>query len=290
MGMNMARRLMRGGHEVVAYNRSPDKVDQVASEGAAGAHSLADLVAKLETPRVVWLMLPAGEVTEEHIRELTPLLAPGDILVEGGNSRFSDDIRRAQELQELGVRYLDAGVSGGIWGLSVGYCTMVGGDPEAYAHIEPLLATLAPPDGYMHCGPTGAGHYVKMIHNAIEYGMMQAYAEGFALLEGSRYSEHLDFAKLSHLWNQGSVVRSWLLELCEDMFSKDARLSGLKAYVEDSGEGRWSVQEAVENAVPAPVLTLSLMERFRSRQENAFADRVLAALRREFGGHAVKGE
>jgi len=290
MGMNMARRLMKGGHEVVAYNRSRDKVDQATAEGAAGAYSLAELVAKLETPRVVWLMLPAGEVTEEHVRELTPLLAPGDILVEGGNSRFSDDIRRAQKLQALGVRYLDAGVSGGIWGLSVGYCTMVGGDPDAYAHIEPLLATLAPPDGYMHCGPTGAGHYVKMIHNAIEYGMMQAYAEGFALLEGSRYSEGLDFARLSHLWNQGSVVRSWLLELCEDMFSKDARLSGLKAYVDDSGEGRWSVQEAVENAVPAPVLTLSLMERFRSRQENSFADRVLAALRHEFGGHAVKGE
>jgi len=288
MGMNMARRLLGGGHEVVAYNRSPDKVAQAALDGAVPAYSLAELAGKLEAPRVVWLMLPAGDVTEEHVRELAPLLSAGDILVEGGNSRFTDDIRRAKELEGRGVRYLDAGVSGGVWGLSVGYCTMVGGEREAFSHIEPLLATLAPPEGYMYCGPTGAGHYVKMIHNAIEYGMMQAYAEGFALLDGSRYSEGLNFAKLSHLWNQGSVVRSWLLELCEDMFAKDARLSGLRAYVEDSGEGRWSVQEAVENAVPAPVLTLSLMERFRSRQENSFANRVLAALRHEFGGHAVK--
>jgi len=288
MGLNMARRLLKGGHEIVAYNRSRDKVDQAALDGAVPAYSLAEMTGKLKTPRVVWLMLPAGEVTQEHIRELTPLLSAGDILVEGGNSRFTDDIRRAKELEARGIRYLDAGVSGGIWGLSVGYCTMVGGEREAFTHIEPLLATLAPPEGYMYCGPTGAGHYVKMIHNAIEYGMMQAYAEGFALLEGSRYSEGLDFARLSHLWNQGSVVRSWLLELCEDMFAKDARLSGLTAYVEDSGEGRWSVEEAVENAVPAPVLTLSLMERFRSRQENSFANRVLAALRHEFGGHAVK--
>ena len=289
MGMNMARRLLKGGQDVVAYNRSRDKVDQIAAEGAAAAYSLAELVAKLETPRVVWLMLPAGEVTEEHIRELAPLLSAGDILVEGGNSRFTDDIRRAKALSGRGIRYLDAGVSGGIWGLTVGYCTMVGGPADAFLHIEPVLATLAPPEGYMHCGPTGAGHYVKMIHNAIEYGMMQAYAEGFALLDGSRYSAGLDFARLSHLWNQGSVVRSWLLELCEDMFAKDARLAGLKAYVEDSGEGRWSVEEAVANGVPAPVLTLSLIERFRSRQDNSFADRVLAALRREFGGHAVKG-
>ena len=287
MGMNMVRRLLQGGHEVVAYNRTPAKVAEIAAEGALASSSLADMVAKLPAPRVVWLMLPAGAVTEEHIEELKTLLSPGDILVEGGNSRFSDDLRRAPELEKLGVTYLDAGVSGGIWGLTVGYCTMVGGPGEAFARIEPLLATLAPPRGYMHCGPVGSGHYVKMIHNAIEYGMMQAYAEGFALLDASRYSKDLDFAKLSHLWNQGSVVRSWLLELCEDMFAKDARLEGLKAYVDDSGEGRWSVQEAVDNAVPAPVLTLSLMERFRSRRDNDFGDRVLAGLRNEFGGHAV---
>jgi 6-phosphogluconate dehydrogenase len=287
MGMNMVRRLIKGGHEVVAYNRTPAKVEEIAAEGAVASYSLAELVSKLEKPRVVWLMLPAGGVTEEHIEELKPLLAPGDILVEGGNSRFSDDIRRAPELAKLGVTYVDAGVSGGIWGLKVGYCTMVGGPRQAFEHIEPILKTLAPPEGYMHCGETGSGHYVKMVHNAIEYGMMQAYAEGFALLDASRYSQGLDFAKLSHLWNQGSVVRSWLLELCEDMFAKDARLNGLAAFVEDSGEGRWSVQEAVDNAVPAPVLTLSLMERFRSRKANDFGDRVLAGLRNEFGGHAV---
>ena len=287
MGMNMVRRLIQGGHDVVAYNRTPAKVDKIASEGAIPAYTLRELVSKLDAPRVVWLMLPAGQVTEEHIEELSPLLSPDDILVEGGNSRFTDDIRRAEVLSKQGVIYLDAGVSGGIWGLKVGYCTMVGGPRPAFERIEPVLKTLAPPEGYLHCGETGAGHYVKMIHNAIEYGMMQAYAEGFALLEASQYSNGLDFAALSHLWNQGSVVRSWLLELCEDMFQKDARLSNLAPFVEDSGEGRWSVQEAVANAVPAPVLTLSLMERFRSRQTNSFADRALAAMRHEFGGHAV---
>ncbi|MFZ5425891.1 MAG: phosphogluconate dehydrogenase (NAD(+)-dependent, decarboxylating) [Thermodesulfobacteriota bacterium] len=287
MGMNMVRRLVQGGHEVVAYNRTPAKVDEIAKEGAIPAYTLAELVSKLPAPRVVWLMLPAGDVTEEHVEELKPLLQKGDILVEGGNSRFTDDIRRAPALAELGVTYLDAGVSGGIWGLKVGYCTMVGGPREAFERIEPVLKTLAPPEGYLHCGSTGSGHYVKMVHNAIEYGMMQAYAEGFALLDACRYSRELDFQKLSHLWNQGSVIRSWLLELAEDMFAKDARLDGLKAYVDDSGEGRWSVQEAVDNAVPAPVLTLALMERFRSRKENDFGDRVLAGLRNEFGGHAV---
>jgi 6-phosphogluconate dehydrogenase len=287
MGMNMVRRLIQNGHEVVAYNRTLAKVDEIAAEGAIASHSLAEMVSKLPAPRVVWLMLPAGDVTEEHIEELKPLLAKGDILVEGGNSRFTDDIRRAPELAKLGVTYVDAGVSGGIWGLKVGYCTMVGGPKEAFDRIEPVLKSLAPPEGYMHCGDTGSGHYVKMVHNAIEYGMMQAYAEGFALLDASRYSQGLDFGKLSHLWNQGSVVRSWLLELCEDMFAKDPRLEQLTAFVQDSGEGRWSVQEAVDNAVPAPVLTLSLMERFRSRRDNDFGDRVLAGLRNEFGGHAV---
>jgi 6-phosphogluconate dehydrogenase len=289
MGMNMARRLLLGGHEVVVYNRTLSKVEDMAAEGALPARSLAEFAAMLPAPRVAWLMLPAGKVTQEHIDELAPLLSSGDILVDGGNSRFTDDIARSEALAPKGLLYLDAGVSGGIWGLKVGYCTMVGGPREAFERIRPLLDTLAPPEGYIYCGPSGSGHYVKMIHNAVEYGMMQAYAEGFALLDGSRYSSHLDFAKLSHLWNQGSVIRSWLLELCEDMFARDGRLEKLAAYVEDSGEGRWSVQEAVDNAVPAPVLTLSLMERFRSRQDNSFSDRVLAALRHEFGGHAVTG-
>jgi len=289
MGMNMARRLLQGGHEVVAHNRTPDKIREIEAEGAIPAMTLEALAGLLKTPRVVWLMLPAGAVVDEHIERLTPLLSPGDLIVEGGNSRYTDDLRRAEALADKGLRYMDAGVSGGIWGLSVGYCTMVGGAPEDFSRIEPLLETLAPPRGYMHCGPTGAGHYVKMIHNAIEYGMMQAYAEGFALLEASPYGPGLDYAELSGLWNRGSVVRSWLLELCEDMFRRDGRLEGLKPFVEDSGEGRWSVLDAVERAVPAPVLTLALMERFRSRLDNSFADRVLAALRREFGGHAVKG-
>jgi 6-phosphogluconate dehydrogenase len=289
MGMNMARRLLRGGHEVVAYNRTRSKTDEMTREGAEGAYSLDELVKKLSPPRVAWVMLPAGGPVDGHVSELSMLLSPGDIIVDGGNSYYKDDLKRSAALDNTGLHYLDAGVSGGIWGLEKGYCTMVGGTREGFEAIEPLLKTLAPAGGYLHCGPSGAGHFVKMVHNAIEYGMMQAYAEGFALMEASPYGQGLDYAEVSKLWNQGSVIRSWLLELAQDMFAKDPRLDTLAPFVEDSGEGRWSVIQAVETAVSAPVLTLSLMERFRSRDHNSFENRILAALRREFGGHAVLG-
>ena len=287
MGMNMARRLMQGGHEVVAYNRSSDKTDQLAAEGAQGVYSIEEAVAKLTAPRVVWLMLPAGKVVDEHITRLKELLDPGDVIVEGGNSYYKDDLRRSEELAPTGIHYLDAGVSGGIWGLQIGYCTMVGGERTVFETLEPIFKTLAPKDGYLYCGPTGAGHFVKMVHNGIEYAMMQAYGEGFEILEASRYGSSFNYADISHLWNQGSVIRSWLLELAEEAFRKEERLSDIKGYVQDSGEGRWTVLQAIETAVPAETITLSLMRRFRSRQQDPFAERVLAALRREFGGHAV---
>lgn len=290
MGANMARRLLKGSHDVVVYNRSRDKSDELAKEGAVAAYSLEEVISKLDAPRVVWLMLPAGDITESHISELKTLLDRGDIIVEGGNSNYKDDVRRFKELAESDITYLDAGVSGGIWGLEVGYCTMVGGEKEAFKKIEPLIKTLAPESGYLYCGPSGAGHFVKMIHNGIEYGMMQAYAEGFEILKAGPYGEGLNMGEVSHLWNQGSVVRSWLLELCEDAFNKDPELSEIRGFVEDSGEGRWTVQQAIESGVPAPVITASLFERFRSRMENTFADRVLAAMRKEFGGHAVVKE
>ena len=286
MGFNMTLRLLRGGHRVVAWNRSPDKVQDAARHGAVGAASLADLAGRLAAPRAVWVMLPAGAATDDAIRALVPALAPGDLVVDGGNSNFPADQRRAKELAGAGLLYADAGTSGGIWGLENGYCMMLGGPGEAIARLQPALDTLAPPEGWLHCGPAGSGHFAKMIHNGIEYGMMQAYAEGFEILKASDYE--YDLAKLSHLWNQGSVVRSWLLELAERAFTKDPELEKLKGWVEDSGEGRWTVLEAIEKNVPAEVLTLSLMRRFRSRQENTFTDRVLAALRAEFGGHAVK--
>jgi len=288
MGMNMARRLLGGGHQVVAYNRTPDKTETLANEGATGAFSLAEIVEKLTPPRVVWLMLPAGEVVDEHLDHLGGLLATGDIIVEGGNTYYKDDIRRADRMAKKSIHYVDAGVSGGIWGLKVGYCLMAGGDKETCKYLEPIFTTLAPPEGYLYCGPTGSGHFVKMVHNGIEYGMMQAYGEGFAILEASPYGKNLDYAKVSHLWNQGSVVRSWLLELLEDAFAKDEKLDRIRGYVDDSGEGRWTVLQAVESGVAAPVIALSLFKRFQSRDDNAFEDRVLAALRREFGGHAVK--
>jgi len=287
MGMNMARRLIQGQHELLAYNRTPAKTDELVKEGALGAYSLEEVADKLDRPRVVWLMLPAGDTVDEHLVRLSDLLDPGDIVVEGGNTHYKDDVRRASTLAEKDIRFLDAGVSGGIWGLKIGYCLMVGGDREIFDHLEPIFKTLAPPEGYLYCGPTGSGHFVKMIHNGIEYGMMQAYAEGFALLEASQYKESLDFEAVSHLWNQGSVIRSWLLELAEDAFHQDPNLADIRGHVEDSGEGRWTVQQALDTAVTAPVITLSLMERFQSRRENSFANRVLAALRKEFGGHAV---
>ena len=288
MGFNMVRRLLQGGHRVVAWNRSADKTAEAASHGAVAADSVKDLVQALSEPRVVWLMLPAGAATDEMIDQLMPILAKGDLIVDGGNTNFHDDQRRARKLAGAGIHYADVGTSGGIWGLANGYCMMAGGEDAAIARLAPALDTLGPPDGWLHCGPVGSGHFAKMIHNGIEYGMMQAYAEGFEILKASEFD--YDLAKLSHLWNQGSVVRSWLLELAVLAFQKDPKLERIRGYVEDSGEGRWTVLEAIDKNVPAEVLTLSLMRRFRSRQEDTFTDRVLAALRAEFGGHAVKAK
>jgi 6-phosphogluconate dehydrogenase len=288
MGMNMARRLLGGGHEVVAWNRSRDKTDELVKEGAAGAYSIEEVVEKLEKPRAVWIMLPAGKPVDDTITILKGLLEPGDTIVEGGNSYYRDDIRRAEELKAAGIAYVDAGVSGGIWGLELGYCTMVGGPRDKFDQLEPIFETLAPKEGYLYCGATGAGHFVKMIHNGIEYGMMQAYGEGFEILEASEYGPTLDYGQVAHLWNQGSVIRSWLLELAEGAFKNDASLEEITGHVDDSGEGRWTVQQAIDTAVPAPVIAESLFARFRSRQNNSFSNRVLAALRREFGGHSVK--
>ncbi|MEC4675314.1 MAG: decarboxylating 6-phosphogluconate dehydrogenase [Nitrospirota bacterium] len=288
MGMNMVKRLLKGRHKVVAYNRSPDKVDEIVKHGAKGAYSLEELVGKLKHPRVIWLMLPAGKPVDDAIDSLRGLLEKGDIIVEGGNSFYKDDIRREELLKPQKIHYVDAGVSGGIWGLKIGYCMMAGGNKKTCRYLEPLFKTLAPKDGYLYCGPVGAGHFVKMIHNGIEYGMMSAYGEGFEILNASPYSSDLDFSKVAHLWNQGSVIRSWLLELAEAALKKDKKLEKLEAYVEDSGEGRWTVQQAVDTAVPAPVITSALFQRFRSRDSGSFSDRMLAALRNEFGGHAVK--
>jgi 6-phosphogluconate dehydrogenase len=287
MGMNMAKRLLLGGHEVVAYNRTPKKTDQIAAEGAVAAYSLKEVVEKLTKPRALWIMLPAGALVDDSLSQLKDLLAPGDIVIDGGNTYYKDDIRRAELLAEKEIKLVDAGVSGGIWGLKIGYCLMIGGEEKIYRYLEPLFKTLAPKEGCLYCGEAGAGHFVKMVHNGIEYGMMQAYGEGFDILEASPYSESLNYADIAHLWNQGSVIRSWLLELAEAAFSKDERLSDIKGYVEDSGEGRWTVQQAIETGVAAPVIALSLMRRFSTQQQDSFSDKVVAALRREFGGHSL---
>ena len=289
MGSNMVRRLLRDGHQVVAYNRSPDKTREIAGEGAEAAFSIAELVASLEKPRAVWIMVPAGAPTDAQIDELMEHLEPGDTIVDGGNTNFHDDLRRHAALAEKGVHYVDAGVSGGIWGLQIGFCLMVGGDREAVAPLEPIFRSLAPKDGYLHTGGPGSGHYVKMVHNGIEYGMMQAYAEGFEILHASDYG--LDLKAIADLWGHGSVIRSWLLELAARAFEADGQdLEHLQGWVEDSGEGRWTVQEAMDRDVPAPVITLSLQTRFRSRQTESYGAKVLAALRNQFGGHAVKTE
>ncbi|MBE7413902.1 MAG: decarboxylating 6-phosphogluconate dehydrogenase [Deltaproteobacteria bacterium] len=288
MGLNMARRLQRGGHRVVGYNRT-DKVTKGAeAEGIEGAYSLAELADKLPAPRTVWMMLPAGDIVDRTIEALKPLLAPGDTVVDGGNTYYKDDLRRSEELKPLGLRYMDAGVSGGIWGLEKGYCTMIGGERGAFEALEPLLKTLAPPGGYLWCGAVGAGHFMKMVHNGIEYGLMEAYAEGFELINASPYADGIRNAELARLWNRGSVVRSWLLELLESAFDKEDGLESIIGYVEDSGEGRWMVKEAVDMGVSIPAITESLMRRFRSRQEEPFGEKLLAALREEFGGHTVK--
>ena len=287
MGMNMAKRLLKGGHQVVAYNRTADKVRQIVGEGAIGVHSVPELAEGLSLPRVVWLMLPAGTVVDEYLEHLGEVLSSGDMVIDGGNTYYKDDIRRARMLEGKGIQFLDVGVSGGIWGLEAGYCLMVGGTKKAYDYLKPIFETLASPEGYLYCGDTGAGHFVKMVHNGIEYGMMQAYGEGFDILEASPYAKSLDYGEIAHLWNQGSVVRSWLLELAETAFRKDPRLSQVRGYVEDTGEGRWTVEQAIETGVSAPVIALALMRRFRSRIEEPFSDKVVAALRREFGGHQV---
>ncbi|WKZ34116.1 MAG: decarboxylating 6-phosphogluconate dehydrogenase [Thermodesulfobacteriota bacterium] len=288
MGLNMARRLARGGHRVVGYNRTAQATKSAEAEGIEGAYSLAELVDKLPRPRTVWMMLPAGRPVDDTIESLKPLLASGDMVVEGGNTYYKDDLRRSEGLKPLGLRYVDAGVSGGIWGLEKGYCTMIGGERAAFEVLEPVLKTLAPPGGYLWCGEVGAGHFMKMVHNGIEYGLMEAYAEGFELIKASPYGEGIRNAELARLWNRGSVVRSWLLELLESAFDKEDGLESIIGYVEDSGEGRWMVKEAVDMGVSIPAITESLMRRFRSRQEEPFGEKLLAALREEFGGHAVK--
>ena len=289
MGANMAQRLQRGGHAVVGYDPSPGAREGLAGMGIGTADSLEALVAALAVPRALWMMVPAGEPVEATIAALQPLLSAGDVLVDGGNSNYLDSQRRAAALQALGIGYLDVGTSGGVWGLAEGYSLMVGGDVEAAARLSPLFEALAPTPttGWAHVGPSGAGHYAKMIHNGIEYGMMQAYAEGFAILE-RRQDLIPDLAGLAELWRHGSVVRSWLLDLTAGALKDNPGLEGIAPWVPDSGEGRWTVAEAIALDVPAPVITQSLIERLRSRQDNAYADRLLAAMRGAFGGHGVK--
>jgi 6-phosphogluconate dehydrogenase len=287
MGGNMVQRLLGGGHEVVVYDRSAEAVQRHVTLGARGAKNLRDLCAQLTPPRVVWIMVPAGAPVEQTIAEIVPGLATGDVVIDGGNSNFHDSLRRAEELKPRGLEFVDVGTSGGVWGLKLGYCLMIGASAEAFGRCEPIFRTLAPPDGYAHVGPPGAGHYVKMVHNGIEYGLLQAYAEGYEILERSKDFD-LDLRQIAAVWNRGSVVRSWLNELAEKAFTRDPSLAALRGYVEDSGEGRWTVEEAMRLDVPAPVITLSLLSRFRSRQEESFSAKVIAALRNEFGGHAVK--
>ena len=310
MGANIARRLMRGGHQVVGYNRHDDIVRELAGEGMTPATSLADLMQKLSPPRVIWMMLPSGAITEQSIEEAANLAASGDIIIDGGNTFWRDDVRRGKTLAARGVHYMDVGTSGGVWGLERGYCLMIGGEKQIVERLDPVFATLAPgagdidrtpgreahnptaERGYLHCGPIGAGHYVKMVHNGIEYGLMQAYAEGFDLLrhagddsrpEDERFA--IEVADVAEVWRRGSVVTSWLLDLTATALAKDPALAAFTGKVEDSGEGRWTVQEAVEQATPAPVLTAALFARFRSRQEATFGDKILSAMRKGFGGH-----
>jgi 6-phosphogluconate dehydrogenase len=309
MGANMVRRLMRGGHDCVVYDRDQRIVAQLVGEGASGAASLEELARLLAPPRAAWIMVPSGEITDSAVMELSGCFSPGDVIIDGGNSHFKDDIRRAKALAQRGIHYLDAGTSGGVWGLERGYCLMVGGDPAAVERLEPLFSTLAPgaagvaPSpgrtaggsaelGWLHCGPSGAGHFVKMVHNGIEYGLMQAYAEGFDILQNAN-SDRLpadqrydfDLADIAELWRRGSVITSWLLDLSADALARDPGLSNYSGYVQDSGEGRWTVQAAIDQAVPAEVLTAALYARFRSRREHGFADKVLSAMRHGFGGH-----
>jgi 6-phosphogluconate dehydrogenase len=288
MGGNMVRRLLADKHEIVGWARSPDAVKEAVSYGAVGATSLEDVVARLSPPRVVWLMIPAGDPVEISIASLRPILSKGDVIVDGGNSRFTDSARRAADLAKDGIGFLDAGTSGGIWGRQNGYCLMVGGEADHFRTVEPIFRTLAPPDGYAHVGAAGSGHFVKMVHNAVEYAMLQGYGEGFEMLQASGYD--MDLLKIARLWTHASVVRSWLLDLLVLALEQDPKLATIKGFVQDSGEGRWTLHEAIERAVPMPALAAALFARFTSRQAESFSAKVIAALRNQFGGHAVEKE
>ena len=289
MGLNMATRLARGGHRVIGFARTDASVQEAIQHGAEGAHSLEEVVSKLAAPRVIWLMIPAGKVTDDTIENLSTLLKVGDIIIDGGNSNYKDTVRHAAQLEPKGIEFVDCGTSGGIWGLTEGYSLMIGGKPEVVEKLRPIFETLAPgvDKGWGHVGPHGAGHYVKMVHNGIEYGMMQAFAEGFSILKAKKEFD-MDLAQISHIWQHGSVVRSWLLDLAARALDEDTALTDIKPWVADSGEGRWTVFESIDLDVPAPVITLSLQMRFVSRDEENFTARMLAALRNQFGGHAVK--
>jgi 6-phosphogluconate dehydrogenase len=286
MGANMTRRLLRHEHEVVVYDVAPEAVEELGGEGAVGATSLEDLVGQLEGPRAVWIMVPAGDVTEQTVAELGRLLSSGDTLIDGGNSRYTDSIARAESLAGADISFVDAGTSGGVWGLEEGYCLMVGGDRTAVERLEPILAALAPENGFAHVGGPGAGHFTKMIHNGVEYGLMQAYGEGFELLRSSPFE--LDLAQIAEVWRHGSVVRSWLLDLAARALEEDPQLEHVEGWVEDSGEGRWTVETAIDNAVPVPAIAQALFARFASRQDESFSAKMLAALRHQFGGHSVR--
>ena len=291
MGANMTTRLLKGGHTIVVFDRDAHAVSTSASGGATASVSLADLVSKLTPPRAVWIMVPAGDPTESTVRELSKLLSKGDTIIDGGNSNYKDDMRRQVELNPLGLHYVDVGTSGGVWGLKEGYSLMVGGNKEAVDRLRPIFETLAPSktEGWGRMGPTGSGHFVKMIHNGIEYGLMQAYAEGFAIMEAKKEFD-LDVAQIAEVWRYGSVVRSWLLDLAANALKENPTLKGIAPYVVDSGEGRWTVAEAIDLDVPAPIITQSLIERLRSRDDDSYSDKMLAALRNQFGGHAIKTE
>jgi 6-phosphogluconate dehydrogenase len=286
MGGNMTTRLQQHGHEVVAFDPSADAVERAIASGAEGASSLAEMCSKLPTPKVVWMMVPSGDVTEGTVQELGGILGHGDVIVDGGNSNWRDSQRRAEQLAGGDIRFLDCGTSGGVWGLANGYCLMVGGEPEAIAVAEPAFRALAPDDGYAHVGPSGAGHFVKMVHNGIEYGLLAAYGEGFEILEKSSFA--LDLEAIAGIWRYGSVVRSWLLQLLHEALVNDPGLERIRGYVDDSGEGRWTLQAALDEDVPAPITAMALFSRFASRQDESFSAKVIAALRNEFGGHAVR--
>jgi 6-phosphogluconate dehydrogenase len=288
MGGNMVERLMRHGHKLVVYDRSAEAMAKYETLGATSAADLTAVAKALESPKIFWIMVPAGDPVDETIAALTPLMSPGDIIIDGGNSNFHDTIRRGEQLAAKKMELIDSGTSGGVWGLENGYCLMVGGSDAAVKHCEPIFTALAPDNGYAHVGPTGSGHYVKMVHNGIEYALLQGYAEGYEILHASKIFPKLDLAQISEVWQYGSVVRSWLNELAASAFKNDAALTDIKGWVADSGEGRWTVQEAIDLDVPAPIITHSLLARFRSRQTDSFSAKVIAALRNEFGGHAVK--